>query len=160
MRKPKAHEIFELPQEPGLSNLLVGNAKASEAVRKSGVAGLWVIPSGRMPPNPAELLGSPAFRDFLASLKDHFDWVIIDSPPVMAVTDAALVAHHATGVVFVVGAEMTSRHAAKRAVDQLRAGPGEVRRRRPQPGRPRAQRLLLLAVLPARIRQDYSAKSA
>ena len=119
MRKPKAHEIFELAQEPGLSNLLVGNAKASEAVRKSGVAGLWVIPSGRMPPNPAELLGSPRFRDFLASLKDHFDWVIIDSPPVMAVTDAALVAHSATGVVFVVGAEMTSRHAAKTAVDQL-----------------------------------------
>jgi capsular exopolysaccharide synthesis family protein len=73
-----------------------------------------------VPPNPAELLGSPRFREFLGSLKDHFDWVIIDSPPVMAVTDAALVAHHATGVVFVVGAEMTSRHAAKNAVDQLR----------------------------------------
>ena len=120
MRKPKTHEIFEMAQEPGLSNLLVGNAKASEAVRKSGVAGLWVIPSGRMPPNPAELLGSPRFRNFLASLKDHFDWVIIDSPPVMAVTDAALVAHSATGVVFVVGSEMTSRHAARTAVNQLR----------------------------------------
>jgi polysaccharide biosynthesis transport protein len=119
LRKPKAHEIFGMSQSPGLSNLLVGNAKASEAVRKSGVAGLWVIPSGRMPPNPAELLGSQRFRDFLSSLKDHFDWVIIDSPPVMAVTDAALVAHSATGVVFVVGAEMTSRHAAKNAVDQL-----------------------------------------
>jgi len=120
MRKPRAHEIFEMAQEPGLSNLLVGNAKAGEAVRKSGVAGMWVIPSGRTPPNPAELLGSQRFRDFLASLKDHFDWVIIDSPPVMAVTDAALVAHSASGVVFVVGAEMTSRHAAKSAVDQMR----------------------------------------
>jgi capsular exopolysaccharide synthesis family protein len=119
LRRPKAHEIFEISQEPGLSNLLVGNAKANEAVRKSGVAGLWLIPSGRMPPNPAELLGSQRLRDFLASLKDHFDWVIIDSPPVMAVTDAALVAHSATGVVFVVGAEMTSRHAAKTAIDQL-----------------------------------------
>jgi capsular exopolysaccharide synthesis family protein len=120
MRKPKAHEIFELPQEPGLSNLLVGNAKASEAVRKSGVGNLWIIASGHVPPNPAELLGSQRFKDFLASLKDHFDWVVIDSPPVMAVTDAALVAHGASGVVFVVGAEMTSRHAAKTAVDQLR----------------------------------------
>jgi capsular exopolysaccharide synthesis family protein len=120
MRRPKAHEIFEMSQEPGLSNLLVGNAKASEAVRKSGVAGMWVIPSGRTPPNPAELLGSQRFRDFLASLNEHFDWVIIDSPPVMAVTDAALVAHSASGVVFVVGAEMTSRYAAKSAGDQLR----------------------------------------
>lgn len=119
LRKPRAHQIFEMSQEPGLSNLLVGNAKASESIRESGVSGLWVIPSGRMPPNPAELLGSQRFRDFLVSLKDHFDWVIIDSPPVMAVTDAALVAHSATGVVFVVGAEMTSRHAAKTAVDQL-----------------------------------------
>ena len=120
LRKPKTHEIFELPQEPGLSNLLVGNAKASEVVRKSGVSNLWVIPCGHVPPNPAELLGSQRFKDFIGSLKDHFDWVVIDTPPVMAVTDAALVAHDASGVVFVVGSEMTSRHAAKTAIDQLR----------------------------------------
>ena len=53
------------------------------------------------------------------SVKEHFEWVIVDSPPVMAVTDARLVAHHATGVLFVVGAEMTSWHAAKRALDHL-----------------------------------------
>jgi succinoglycan biosynthesis transport protein ExoP len=119
MRKPKSHEIFAITQEPGLSNVLVGNAKASESVRKSTVSGLWVLPAGRIPPNPAELVGSPRFRDFIASLKDHFDWVIIDTPPVMAVTDAAVIAHHASGVLFVIGAEMTSRHAAKRALDQL-----------------------------------------
>jgi Mrp family chromosome partitioning ATPase len=52
-------------------------------------------------------------------MKDHFDWVIIDTPPVMSVTDASLMAHYATGVLFVVGAEMTSRHAALRAIEQL-----------------------------------------
>jgi polysaccharide biosynthesis transport protein len=119
MRKPRAHDIFELAQEPGLSNLLVGNARASDTVRKSSVPGLWVLAAGRTPPNPAELVGSQRFRDFLDSLKDHFDWVIIDSPPVMAVTDAALLAHDVSGVLFVVGAEMTTRQAAKRAVDQL-----------------------------------------
>lgn len=119
MRKPKAHEIFALAQEPGLSNLLVGQAKASETVRKTTVPGLWVLPSGHPPPNPAELLGSSRFRDFIGSLKDHFDWVVIDSPPVMAVTDASLIAHLATGVLFVVGAEMTSRHAARSALGQL-----------------------------------------
>jgi len=119
MRKPKSQDIFGIAQEPGLSNVMVGNAKASESVRKSMVSGLWVLPAGRIPPNPAELLGSARFRDFVTSLKDHFDWVIVDSPPVMAVTDASLIAHLASGVVFVVGAEMTSRHAAKRALDQL-----------------------------------------
>jgi capsular exopolysaccharide synthesis family protein len=119
MRKPKVHEIFDVSQEPGLSNLLVGNAKASESVRKTSVPGLWVMGAGRIPPNPAELVGSARFRDFLASIKEHFEWVIIDSPPVMSVTDAALVAHHTAGVLFVIGAEMTSRHAAKRALDQL-----------------------------------------
>jgi capsular exopolysaccharide synthesis family protein len=119
MRKPTAHEIFGLAQEPGLSNLLVGNAKASEVTKKAAVVGFWVMAAGRTPPNPAELVGSARFKDFLASLKDHFDWVIIDTPPVMVVTDASLIAHHATGVLFVVGAEMTSRHAAQRALDQL-----------------------------------------
>ena len=119
MRKPKAHEIFRMNPQPGLSNVMVGSNKASEAVRKTHLAGLWVLPAGRIPPNPAELLGSQRFSDFLFSLKSHFDWIILDTPPVMAVTDACLVAHRATGVVFVIGAEMTSRHAAKRALDQL-----------------------------------------
>jgi capsular exopolysaccharide synthesis family protein len=119
MRKPMVHEIFQVPCEPGLSNLLVGNAKASEAVRKTSVPGLWIMAAGRVPPNPAELVASRRFKEFIGSLKDHFDWVIVDSPPVMAVTDAALVAHSVTGVLFVIGAEMTSRHAAKRALDQL-----------------------------------------
>ncbi len=119
MRKPKLQEAFEVAQEPGLSNLLVGTARASAAIRKTRQAGLWLLASGRVPPNPAELLGSQRFKDLAASLRDHFDWIIIDSPPVMAVIDAAVVAHRATGVVFVVGAEMTSRHAAKAAIAQL-----------------------------------------
>lgn len=119
LRKPKVHTVFGVPQEPGFSNLLVGGAKASEVVRKSAVPGLWTLSAGRIPPNPAELLGSTRCRDFVHSLRGHFDWVVIDSPPVMAVTDASLIAHYASGVVFVIGAEMTSRHNAKRALDQL-----------------------------------------
>jgi capsular exopolysaccharide synthesis family protein len=122
MRRPRVHECFKAQQEPGLSNLLVGTAKASETVRKTEVPGLWMMPSGHIPPNPAELLGSQRFKDFLHSLGAHFDWVIVDTPPVMAVTDATIVAHQATGVVFVVGAEMTSRHNARHAVEQLHKG--------------------------------------
>ncbi len=122
MRRPRVHEVFGLRQEPGLSNVMVGNAKASQSVHKTAVPGLWVLAAGHLPPNPAELLGSQRFRDFVTSLKEHFDWILIDSPPVMAVTDAAIAAHAANGVVFVVGAEMTSRHAARAAVEQLEQG--------------------------------------
>jgi polysaccharide biosynthesis transport protein len=120
MRRPRVHEVFGKSQEPGLSNLLVGNAKASETVQRSGVPGLWLLTAGRIPPNPAELLGSQRFREFLHSLKEHFDCIILDTPPVMAVSDAVIGAHATNGVVFVIGAEMTSRHAAGAAIEQLR----------------------------------------
>ncbi|MEP7247178.1 MAG: polysaccharide biosynthesis tyrosine autokinase, partial [Gammaproteobacteria bacterium] len=119
MRKPRVHSVFGKPREPGLSNVLVGNAKSSESVHKTTIPGLWVMPAGAQPPNPAELLGSKRFRDFLASLSAHFDWVMLDTPPVMAVTDSSVVAHLVTGVLFVVGAEMTSRSAGQRAIEQL-----------------------------------------
>lgn len=122
MRRPRVHDMFSQPQEPGLSNLMVGHAVASTTIRKSGVPGLWLLTAGRIPPNPAELLGSQRFREFIQLLSQHFDSVIIDSPPIMAVTDAAVAASAASGIVFVVGAEMTSRHAARAAIEQLRNG--------------------------------------
>lgn len=122
MRRPRVHDIFGQKQEPGLSNFLVGHAVASSAIRKSAVPGLWLLTAGRIPPNPAELLGSQRFRKFIELLGQYFDSIIIDSPPIMAVTDAALAASAATGIVFVVGAEMTSRHAARTAIEQLENG--------------------------------------
>jgi len=119
MRRPRVHETFRQKQEPGLSNLMVGHSPPSACIRKSGVPGLWLLTSGRIPPNPAELLGSQRFKEFIRSLGDHFDSVIIDSPPVIAVTDAVIAASAATGIVFVVGAEMTSRQAARTAIQQL-----------------------------------------
>lgn len=119
MRRPRTHELLRQKLEPGLSNLIVGESKATETVRETSVPGLWLLPAGRVPPNPAELLGSNRFRDFLASLGEHFEWVIIDSPPVMPVTDAALIAHLTSGVLFVVRADHTSRGTAHAAQEQL-----------------------------------------
>jgi len=119
MRKPRVHEVFGQPRLPGLSNVLVGNAKASEAVRPGPVANLWLMPSGVTPPNPAELLASKRFKDFIATLEQHFDWVIVDSPPAIAVTDASVIAHVVQGVVFVVRCERTNKHTALTALDQL-----------------------------------------
>jgi succinoglycan biosynthesis transport protein ExoP len=127
MRRPRVHEIFDMSQEPGLSNLLVGDCKPSEAVRKwSAVNGICVLPAGMIPPNPSELLGSKRFEEYIATLGEHFDWVIIDSPPVLAVADACVVANGASGVIFVVGADQTSRAAAREAVHQLQSAHARV----------------------------------
>lgn len=121
MRRPRIHEVFSYLQDPGLSNVLVGTAGLSDAIRKTSIPKLSVMAAGHIPPNPAELLGSERFKDLLRELRRQFDWIIIDAPPVMAVTDAALVSNIATGVVFVVGAEMTSRRHAAVAIEQLAA---------------------------------------
>jgi len=105
-----------------LSDFLVGHAKVSESVHSTSVPGLWVMPAGKLPPNPSELLSSKRFAGLVASLGEYFDWAIIDTPPIMPVTDSAVVANLTTGVVFVVGADMTNRYAARRAVEQLSRG--------------------------------------
>ena len=119
MRRPRIHEVLGCPQEPGLSNVLVGTSRLREAVVPTSIAHLHVLPAGHIPPNPAELLGSNRYLELVHELGQHYDWVVIDAPPVMAVTDAAVIAHTATGVVFVVGADMTPRRNAIAAVDQL-----------------------------------------
>jgi polysaccharide biosynthesis transport protein len=119
MRRPRVHELFDISEEPGLSNVLTGNTKVTEAVRASGVRGLWVMPSGHIPPNPAELLGSHRYVELINSLETHFDWAIIDTPPVLAVTDSSIAGNQASGVVFVVASDKTSRHAAREAIEQL-----------------------------------------
>jgi polysaccharide biosynthesis transport protein len=120
MRRPRVHRIFRVPQEPGLSNLLVGGATPRECVHAGPVDGLWIMPAGTLPPNPAELLGSKRFKSFVGSLSKHFDWVVFDAPPVMAVTDASITAHLASGVVFVIGAESTAP-GRRAALAQLKA---------------------------------------
>ena len=82
MRRPTLHTALGLDQEPGLSNLLVGESKSQDVLRKTSVSGLWLLSAGKIPPNPAELLGSEKFKAFLDSLSEHFDWVLIDSPRV------------------------------------------------------------------------------
>ena len=119
LRRPRLHRVFELPQEPGLSNLLVGEVVASQVIQKTNVPGLLVLTSGTVPPNPSELLESKRFKDFLAQLGQHFDWVLIDSPPVLPVTDAMVLSQIVAGVVLVVSADATPLQAARTAVDQL-----------------------------------------
>ena len=123
MRRPGLHQVMNVQNEAGLSQLLVGQSRVREAVQRTSEPNLFVITAGRTPPNPSELLASERMKSFLANLSHGpFDWVVLDTPPVLAVTDAVVLAGHVSAVVFVVGSEMTRRVHAERALATLRAG--------------------------------------
>jgi capsular exopolysaccharide synthesis family protein len=126
MRRPRVHEVFGMAQEPGLSNVLVGAVSVQAAIRKTDNPFLSVLPAGLIPPNPAELLGSPKYRRLLEALGKDYDWIIVDAPPVMAVTDAAVISNGVGGVVFVIGSEMTPRRNAQTAIEQLTAAKAKI----------------------------------
>jgi capsular exopolysaccharide synthesis family protein len=121
MRDPSVHGLFGEPLEPGLSEVLKGEIAFEAALRPTKTPGLEILPAGTVPFDPTELLGSPAFKKLLASADGTFHYTIIDSPPVMAVADAVVAAHGCAGVLFVVGADKTSRRAAQLAVEQLQS---------------------------------------
>jgi capsular exopolysaccharide synthesis family protein len=119
MRKPRVHDIFKQTQEPGLSDVIASRSSCREAIRETSVPGLWVLPAGCVPQNPAELLSSKRFTSLLELLGDQFQWVIIDSPPTLVVTDSSILAHAASAVLFVVTADKTSRSTAVTAIEHL-----------------------------------------
>ena len=156
MRRPSVHTVFGLRNGIGLSNVLAGHNRLHQAIRQTEDPKLYIMPAGHVPPNPAGLLASAEMVDLLrrsvtrpakrrrrkaggpsrdpasrrqtpSSVVSSFDWVIIDTPPVLAVTDAVALMPSVSGLVFVVGAEMTSLGAAERALNLLRAaGPADV----------------------------------
>ncbi len=101
LRLPHVAKVLKLPAEPGLSNVLIGKSKIADAIYHLS-NGLDVMPAGSVPPNPSELLGLAAMDELLAILKKKYDFVIIDSAPACAVTDAAILARKSDGVIFVV----------------------------------------------------------
>jgi capsular exopolysaccharide synthesis family protein len=123
MRRPGLHKTMGLQNGTGLSHLLVGQARVRDAVQRTSEPNLVAITAGRTPPNPSELLSSERMNSLLANLSTGpFDWVIIDTPPVLAVTDAVILAQRVSGMVFVVGSEMTRRAHAERALETLQSG--------------------------------------
>ena len=115
--------MLGLPNTMGLSHVLAGQARVRDVVQRTTDPNLFAISAGRTPPNPSELLASDRMRHFLANLgSGPFDWVLIDTPPVLAVTDAVILARAVSGVVFVIGSEMTRRGHAERAVETILTG--------------------------------------
>jgi len=126
MRRPRLHRALGVPNEKGVSSVLVGDASIDDVVKSTEVPGLFLIPSGPIPPNPAELFHTQAFRDLVAALSSRFDRVIFDSPPVNAVADSAVLATQVDGALLVIRADMTNKALARRALRVLNDVKGKV----------------------------------
>ncbi|MDI6772999.1 MAG: CpsD/CapB family tyrosine-protein kinase [bacterium] len=121
LRRPGLSWAFQPEGTGGITELLVEGLPVDKAAYPTQVENLWFIPGGTVPPNPAELLGSRKMRAFLEHSRGAVDAVILDAPPVLPVTDAAVLAPAADGVLLVVHLEKTPREAARRARQQLEA---------------------------------------
>jgi len=126
LRKPTVHYTFRLVNTEGLSNLLTKRAKLTDVLTKTDVDNLYVITSGPIPPNPAELLSSRAMHDFMTEALGIFDIIIFDTPPVLAVTDAQILSSQVDGTVLVVASGKTEKDAALEAKDLLQKSQARI----------------------------------
>ena len=143
MRRPSIHRFFGIPREPGLSDILVGNAQWQDCVRgvadilmgrfemedimaSPGLDNLHIIEAGPIPANPSELLSTAAMRDFLRAVSTEYDIVLIDTPPILPVTDSAIVAGQVDGVLLVYQAGKVGRLVLKRAKAHLESARAKV----------------------------------
>lgn len=115
LRKPRVHRVFDAKKEPGLIDYLIGDKTLEQVTHKSELKNLEFITSGTIPPNPAEMLDSKHMDEFLAVVREKYDYVIIDSPPIIAVTDAEILAKKVDGAVLVVSSEITEYQMMERA---------------------------------------------
>lgn len=120
LRRPRLHSIFLQNNDHGLTSALLDPTQEDSIVFETEVPNLWVAPTGQIPPNPAELLHSEAFRGILERLKQRFDRVVIDSPPIAAVTDATVLSTQVDGVIVVVRSQRTNKDIVRRALKSLR----------------------------------------
>jgi len=119
LRRPVLHSIFNLQRAPGLTNFLAGNVPWKEIIQETPIENLSLLTCGVLPPNPSELLGSKKMKMLLEELKEKYDMILFDSPPVIAVTDAAVLSTLLDGVVLVSSSGSTSREALLRAITLL-----------------------------------------
>lgn len=120
LRRPRLHHVFEKDKKPGLVDYLVELTRLEEVITKTSFNNLYLLTSGTIPPNPAEMLDSVQMEKLLKELRDKFDYIVIDSPPIVAVTDAEILARKVDGTILVCSSDLTEINMFERAVDLLR----------------------------------------
>jgi capsular exopolysaccharide synthesis family protein len=118
LRKPRQHKIFGIKNLNGLTNYLASRLELKELIKPTYIPSLFLVNAGPVPPNPSELLGSDKMASFLDMMRKYFDYVLIDTPPLLAVTDSMIIPK-TDGVVLIVWAGRTSREALMRAREEL-----------------------------------------
>ena len=118
LRRPSLHALFECKQEPGLTNMILEDG-VEPPLQETAVDNLWLLSSGAKPPNPADLLGTQKMDRAIAQLTEMADIVLFDAPPIIAVTDASVLASKLDGVLLVINAGKTRRDHAERAKEML-----------------------------------------
>jgi capsular exopolysaccharide synthesis family protein len=127
LRRPRLHEFFGLSNRTGLTSMLLGHRTLAEALQPApGVERLMILPSGPLPPNPSELLATSRVIETLTSLKREGGFLLIDSPPVLPVTDAVVISRWVDGTLLVCSASTTNRKHLARAVELLNQVGGTV----------------------------------
>ncbi|NOX37003.1 MAG: polysaccharide biosynthesis tyrosine autokinase [Calditrichaeota bacterium] len=114
LRRPVIHSIFNLKKDKGITNYLLGKNTFEDVVKPTIVDNLFIVTSGPVPPNPSEILASDGMREFIQTARENFDMILFDSPPVIAVTDAAVLSAFVDGLVLVIKAHQTQRDAIRR----------------------------------------------
>jgi len=118
-RRPRLHKVFAVPSEKGFATALMGQADLRDCIQPTVIPGLSLLPCGPIPPNPAELLTSPRFKELMDELREQFDYVLIDTPPLLVVTDPCVVAPRVDGVLMTMRVTKNGRPIAERARDIL-----------------------------------------
>jgi capsular exopolysaccharide synthesis family protein len=119
LRKPQVHAMLKVQKRPGLSDILVGQAKPSEAIMPVAGTNLSVLPAGTHVPSPADLMTTQVLEGLIGGLRGLYNWIIIDTPPVAAVADALILSRCTDGLVIVIGAEMVPRGAVRHTLERV-----------------------------------------
>lgn len=126
LRKPTGHYTFRLENHIGLTNVLTRQSTLAQAVQESEIPHLSVLTSGPIPPNPSELLASAQMVELLKEMKEQFDMIIFDTPPILAVADAQILANQVDGTILVVSSGKTEKDAALKSKELLSNAQGKL----------------------------------
>lgn len=126
LRKPRLAELLGLEGGMGLTDVIIGRVALADALQEWGGGNLTVLPSGQRPPNPSELLGSAEMAELIEALRSEFDYVIVDAPPTLVVTDAAVIDKHVEGALLVAAVGQTRKDALVAAIDDLESIDGNL----------------------------------
>ncbi|MDZ7289553.1 MAG: CpsD/CapB family tyrosine-protein kinase [candidate division KSB1 bacterium] len=120
LRRPRVHQLFGLPKDEGVADVLAGTRKLDTCFKRTAIENLRLLTSGGLVDNPTELFNSPRLRDLFSEIKFYFDTVIVDSPPIIPVTDTLILSPEMDGALMVIKAGVTHKEVVKRAVDMMR----------------------------------------